>query len=236
MKFNTKSYILDRSNRKNRPVIHDYENLQQIEKTKDEMIYCKAPTIFRYLSYCVGANVFNDMIKLFISKYRDSSFTFKDFLACVPQNITGDAKIIIEKHLKEIDYFYLKSKCPPVFNYKIEAENDVIKNIFFERTNIENMTVNGGSVFCDVKLFYNAEENGNYRNEILEKIEISNSEDIRKRFANVNKPNLMLLNYNDYAYTSQIFTNEEIEWIKNNVQVKIINIFNKNYYRPSKIQ
>jgi hypothetical protein len=55
----------------------------------------------------------------------------------------------------------------------------------------------------------------------LDKVEISNKEDIRKILANANlkKPNLMLLNYNDYAYISQIFTNEEIEWIRNNFAV-----------------
>merc|ERR1711957_150154 len=134
-------------------------------------IYCKAPAIFRYLSYCIGQNVFFDMVKLFIGKFRDISATFKDFLSCIPQNITGDSKLIIEKHIKEIEYFYFKSKCPPVFSYKFEAENEnKLKNVYFERTNLENMTINGGSVFCDVKLFYNSEESGAYKYETLEKV------------------------------------------------------------------
>jgi aminopeptidase N len=223
MKFNTKSYILDRSNRKNRPIIHDYESLNQIEKSKDEMIYCKAPTIFRYLSYCVGHNVFFDMIKLFINKFRDGSASYKDFTNCIPQNITGDTKLLIEKHIKDIDYFYLKSKCPPVFSYYYKDENISFKDIYFERTKLENMSINSGSVFCDVKLFYSTGNHSNtpYKVQTFDKVEISNKEEVRKRLenANLNKPNLMLLNYNDYAYVTQIFTKQEIEWIKNNVNV-----------------
>jgi hypothetical protein len=224
MKFNTKSYILDRSNRKNRPIIHEYDTLNQIEKSKDEMVYCKAPTIFRYLSYCVGHNVFFDMIKLFINKFRDGSASYKDFLNCIPQNISGDSKLTIEKHLKDIDYFYFKSRCPPVFSYDFITDKNLLKNISFERMHLENMSINPGSVFCDVKLFYGTgDSNNSYNYQTLDKVEISNKEDIRKILANANlkKPILMLLNYNDYAYISQIFTNEEIEWIRNNFAVII---------------
>ena len=222
MKFNTKSYILDRSSRKNRSIIHDYENLHSIEKSKDEIIYCKSPTVFRYLSYCVGQNVFFDMVKLFINKFRDSSASPKDFLSCIPQNITGDSKLSIEKSIKDIDYFYFKSKCPPVFAYKVEAENNLLKNIYFERTTVESLSFNSGVVYCDVKLFYKSENQDSasaYKYEYLEKVEISSSEDVKKKFENLNKPNLLLMNYNDYAYVVQIFTNEEIEWIRNNVEV-----------------
>jgi aminopeptidase N len=221
MKFNTKSYILDRSNRKNRPVIYDFESLHLIEKSKDELMYCKAPTIFRYLSYCIGQNVFFDMVKLFISKFRDSVGTFKDFLNCIPQNITGDSKLMIEKHIKDIEYFYLRSKCPPVFNYEIEAQSDLIKNIHLQRSDLEHLSINGGSVICDVKLFYKSEDSS-YKYETLSKVEITNQEEITKRFSTLTKPNLMLLNYNDYAYVAQIFTNDEIEWIRSNVTVRRI--------------
>ena len=111
--------------------------------------------------------------KLFINKFRDSSASPKDFLSCIPQNITGDSKLSIEKSIKDIDYFYFKSKCPPVFAYKVEAENNLLKNIYFERTTVESLSFNSGVVYCDVKLFYKSENQDSasaYKYEYLEKL------------------------------------------------------------------
>jgi aminopeptidase N len=219
MKFNSKAYIHDRGSRKNRPIIHDLETFSQIEKEKDEILHCKAPLVIRYLSYCLDQNVFFEMIKLYIKKYRDSSAGYREFMNCLPQNLTGDAKFNLEKLLRDINQFYLKSKCAPVFKYQIESENDILKNIKFERTEIENVAINLGSVQCDVKLFHNTDEPNTYKQEILSKVLISSPEEAKKKLANLAKPNLVLLNYNDFAYVIQIFTNDEIEWIKNNIAV-----------------
>lgn len=219
MKYNSKAYIHDRGTRRNRPIINELENLYQVEKEKDEILHCKAPLIMRYLSYCLEKNVLFEMIKTFVTKYRDLSAGFKEFIKCLPQNITGEEKIVLNRHLKDIDLYYLKSKCAPVFSYQIQSENNMLKNVIFERMELENVAMNLGSVQCDVKLFYNTDELHTYKQETINKVLISDCEDVKKKFSNLSTPKLVLLNHSDFAYVIQIFSNEEIEWIKNNVQV-----------------
>lgn len=191
----------------------------------------------------MGQGVFLEMFRSFISTYKNKSATFENFLEKLPTNLDQNTLKRIRDLIRNIDEDYLKRTCPAIIEYNITGDEKTkkIKNFEIFNKQLENIEYNTGVIITDIMFFFlknepEIDENASiqkkssfksneqkaYKFEKFDKIEITCSEDLEERFKDkVEKPDFVLLNYTDNSYFIQVFSEDQITWIENNIKVNI---------------
>lgn len=189
------------------------------------MTYCKGPQILKYLSYVLGEEVFYDMVKNFISTFKDTSATFEDFLSMIDKSVDVEQAKILKLKIEKIKEDFLKKTCPPVFGFELVSdEKNNLKKISIRSETITGVENNASSLETDVLLVYlnKSSEYGQvtYKHEKFYKVDITSEQSINTSFKAVTlKPDFVLLNYTDESYLIQKFSEDQCEWLIDNITV-----------------
>ena len=191
------------------------------------MTYCKGPAIIKYLCYVLGENVFFNMVKNYISTFKDTSATFEDFLSMIDKSVEAQEAKNLKIKINNIKEDFLKNTCPPVFGYEIESdEKNNLKRIIIKNESIAGIANTPSNLVTDVLLVYmnKGSEYGQvtYKQEKFNRVEITSEQSVNNALKAVNSnPDFILLNYNDESYFIQKFTDEQCEWLIDNLTVNI---------------
>jgi len=189
------------------------------------MTYCKGPAIIKYLSYVLGEGVFFNMVKNFISTFKDSSATFENFLSMVDKSVEPNVAKDLKAKIDKIKEDFLKNTCPPVFGYEIVTdEKKNLKKILINKENINGISNSPSSLLTDVLLVYlnkrSEYDQLTFRQEKISKVDITSEQSINNSLKAVNsKPDFVLLNYTDESYLIQKFSEDQCEWLIDNITV-----------------
>lgn len=189
------------------------------------MTYCKGPAIIKYLCYVLGEGVFFNMVKNFISTFKDTSATFEDFLSMIDKSVEAEQAKVLKIKLEKMKEDFLKNTCPPVFGYQVESDDKKnLKKISINEESINGISNSPSSLQTDVLLVYlnKGSEYGHvtYNQEKINKIEIPSEQSLKNALKAVTaKPDFILLNYTDESYLIQKFSEEQCEWLVDNLTV-----------------
>ena len=178
----------------------------------------------KYLNYVLDQNVFFDMIRNFINNFKNSSASFEDFLKMLLISVNPSDLQKLKNKVEDIDEYFLKSLCPPVFSYKLESDNNKkIKEFKIIRELMNEKDVNNGTTVTNVKFYFD----DSTKPKTFFNIEISDNYKIVSELKDKETPAFVLLNFDDKSYLEQKFTDDQVEWINDNLNV---NNLIKNIY------
>lgn len=191
------------------------------------MTYCKGPAIIKYLCYVLGEGVFLNMVKNFISTFKDSSATFENFLSMVDKSAEPNQLKDLRAKIEIIKEDFLKKTCPPVFGYQIETDHkNNLKNFLINEEIINGISNTPSKLETDILLvnLHKESEYGQvtYKQEKIYKVDITSEQSVKDALKTVKtKPDFVLLNYTDESYLIQKFSEEQCEWLIDNITVNL---------------
>lgn len=194
------------------------------------MTYCKGPAIIKYLCYVLGEEVFLAMVKNFISSFKDSTASYKDFLSMLDKCVTNNERNKnLKNKIEKINDDFFKKTCPPVYGYEIISEENTnkIKKISIKEEKIDGIDNTPSSLETDILFVYlnkslssDFSSNTSVKFEKFTNVDLTNDHKINEKLkCDELKPDFILLNSTDNSYMIQKFTTDQCGWLIDNLGV-----------------
>jgi len=174
------------------------------------------------------------MVKNFFSSFKDNTATYKQFLSMLSKSVNATELNKLKFKVDKVNREFLDRTCPPVFSYEIEKFEKVqkIKKVHITEEKVEGLNNTVSFLETDVLLVYlnkNSNNSVTLKKEKFCNIDIICEEKVNETLSNTEGvPDFILLNCTDNSYLFQKFTEQQCDWLLENINVNYF--FLRNYY------
>lgn len=188
------------------PVMGECADTDVTETNFDSITYEKGSSILKQIYYKVGHDNFGKAIHNYFSKYQYKNTEFDNFI---------DELEAVSPNIKDLAYNWLTKPGLTAITPEFEVKDNKISNFKIIQEACLDKFPNLQTLFIEVTLFYNGEENKVIQNII---VNASNITEI-KELHGLKAPDAVLLNSNDWAYVKLILDKTSISFFKNNLLI-----------------